>query len=264
MKKMQRNHLAKTASSARPGRGAPVFVALLVCLLGLVLLGCSSSPSAPSPTATPAPPDAAAIRRHIATLTLQPVEQVIAASDRVDSGNAWEVMGAGVPGTGWLLDDAYTVRAQVAVRAGIDLSAVADSDIAVTQQGENFAVVVTIPAPRIAETVIVPNSIRITHHPSRAQRVFNRAKNTTLTAVCQLGDRPCFFMLVLLRDDSGGKTQVRTETDAHLLQQARMAATQRGLLAEAAVRLQAEVQQALQQTLGASGHTSVQVQVRSS
>lgn len=238
---------------------------LLSCLLGLLLLGCSSSPGAPTPTAPPAPPDAAAVRRHIAALTLQPVEQVIATDDRVDAGNALQVMGTDVPGSGWLLDDAYTVRAQVAVRAGVDLGVVADSDISVTRQGEEFVIVVTVPVPRITETAILPNSIRITHHPSRAQRVLNRTKNTTLTAVCQLGQRPCFFMLVLLNGDAGGsETQVRTETDTHLLQQARTAATEGGLLDIAAARLQAGLQQSLQDTFGAGGHTSVRVQFRPS
>ncbi len=139
---------------------------------------------------------------------------------------------------GWLAGEQLTVQGQAQVLAGVDLAQIRPEDIAVRESGRTRTVQLTIPAPRIVGTELVPNTLRV---------------STTE------GFLPEIEQALGISDD-----QLRTRSADLLLQAGRQAAEQHGIEASAAAEAQRQLTSFLQSLPAGGGQVTYRVTVRPS
>jgi hypothetical protein len=165
--------------------------------------------------------------REVQAFQLVTVKQTYAARTQQSVTQAFNLGANRITLPGWLAGEQVTVQGQAQVLAGVDLAQVRPEDIVVRDSGKTRTVQITIPAPQILSTELVPDTLRVS---------------------TSVGLLPQIEQALGISDD-----QLRVRSADLLLQAGQQAAQQQGIEASAATEAQRRLTDFLQ-SLPASGN----------
>ena len=153
------------------------------------------------------------------------VRDTYAANARIDVEKVFRAGPAKTSLPSWLAGQDMKISGKVLVSAGVDLGALVPSDIQVQHNGRDTHLVISVPAPQVIATELVPNSMNM----DTSQGILTRLKIRLGFSEADLRDQSVDQLSRSARkeaertgllDEAGRQVQVRLETFLATLSQA--------------------------------------------